>query len=127
MGQNPGNQQPNGGQSTQNQQAGQQGQQSGQTQQNQQATQSQQAAESGQQPDTSEQIASWFTETFVRTAVAVFGVALVLLGLGQIAGIELLSIVGDFITSSVGAWLFIAFFGMLLVVAASKSWSISNQ
>lgn len=139
MGQNPGDQQPNDGQSAQGGQSGQQGQQAGQTghgQQSGQASQEQQAGQAGQpaqgenatqQRDTSEQIASWFTETMVRTVVAIFGVALVLLALGQIAGVPLLEIVADFITSGIGAWVLIAFFGMLLLVAASKSWNISNQ
>lgn len=127
MGQNPGDQPASGGQSAQ---SGQPTQQQSGGQQNQQARQQ---SQQGQQPpeseqdDVGEQVASWFTETLVRTAVAVFGVALVLLALGQIAGIELLQIVGDFLTSSIGAWLLIAFFGLLLVVAASKSWNISSR
>ncbi|WP_255197074.1 hypothetical protein [Halorarius litoreus] len=127
MGQNPGGQQTNGGQPAQqsqqstDQQSSQQPNQQGQ--QDQQGQQTQQT----QQHDTGERIASWFTETVVRTAVAVFGVALLLFALGQLAGVELLSIVGEFLTSSTGAWLFIAFFGMLLLVAASKSWNISRQ
>lgn len=130
MGQNPGNQPANGGQSAQSgqptqQQSGGQPQQGQQGQQRQQGQQGQQTTSN--QNDTGEQIASWFTETLVRAAVAVFGVAIVLFALGQLAGVELLSIVGDFLTSSVGAYLLVAFFGLLLLVAASKSWNISSQ
>jgi hypothetical protein len=130
MGQNPGDQPANGGQSAQSgqptqQQSGGQRQQGQQSQQGQQTQQSQQTT--SKQNDTGEQIASWFTETLVRAAVAVFGVAIVLFALGQLAGVELLSIVGDFLTSSVGAYLLVAFFGLLLLVAATKNWNISSQ
>lgn len=137
MGQNPGGQSSNGGQSGQSGQQTQNGRQNqsvqgtqqsqpaqGNQAQNQQA-QNQQAQ--SQQRDTTEQVASWFTETLVRTAVAVFGVALLLLALGQLVGVNLLSIVGEFLASGVGVWLIIAFFAMLLIVAASKSWNISRQ
>lgn len=137
MGQNPGGQSSNGGQSGQSGQQTQNGRQNqsvqgtqqsqpaqGNQAQNQQA-QNQQAQ--SQQRDTAEQVASWFTETLVRTAVAVFGVALLLLALGQLVGVNLLSIVGEFLASGVGVWLIIAFFAMLLIVAASKSWNISRQ
>jgi Ca2+-dependent lipid-binding protein len=140
MGQNPGGQSSNGGQAAQ---SGQQTQNSRQnqpaqgTQQNQsaQSTQQNQPAQGAQQSqqaqsrqrDTGEQVASWFTETIVRTAVAVFGVALLLLALGQLAGVELLSTVVEFLASGIGVWLVVAFFAMLLIVAASKSWNISRQ
>lgn len=138
MGQNPGGQSPNDGQAAQ---SGQQTQNSRQnqpaqnTQQNPQGSQSQPAQgntrqnpqPNAQQRDTGEQVASWFTETLVRTAVAVFGVALLLLALGQLVGVNLLSTVAEFLASSVGVWLVIAFFAMLLIVAASKSWNISRQ
>ncbi|EJN57255.1 hypothetical protein [Halogranum rubrum] len=138
MGQNPGGQSPDEGQAAQ---SGQQTQNSRQNQpaqggqQNPQRSQGQPAQGNNrqnqqpqaQQRDTSEEVASWFTETLVRTAVAVFGVALLLLALGQLVGVNLLSTVAEFLASSVGVWLVIAFFAMLLIVAASKSWNISRQ
>jgi hypothetical protein len=132
MGQNSGGQPTQSGTGQQNQQPAQQGGQNQQParngQQNQQTRQQQAGRQATEQErDTGERIASWFTETFVRTAVALFGVALLLLALGQIVGVNLLSIVGDFLVSGIGAWIVIAFFAMLLIVAASKSWSISNQ
>lgn len=122
MAQNPGEQSTAGGQPAQSGQPTQQ--QSGGTGQQQQPQQ-QQPPETD--PDAGKQVASWFTETLVRTAVAVFGVVLVLLALGQLAGVDLLSIVGDVLTSSIGAWLLLAFFGLLLVVAASKTWNIRRR
>lgn len=124
MSQNPGDQPATNNQSAQSSQSAQQ---SGGTGQPQQGQQGQQPSRSGQDPDAGEEVASWFTETLLRTAVAVFGVVLVLLALGQIAGVDLLSIVGDFLTSSIGMWLLIAFFGLLLVVAASKTWNMSRR
>lgn len=126
MGQNPGGQQTNGGQPAKQTQQSTTNQQQTPNQQGQQGQQTQQANRA-QQRSTGERITSWFTETFVRTGVAVFGLVLLLFGLGQLAGVELLSIVGEFLTSSTGAWLMIAFFGVLLLIAASKSWNISQQ
>jgi hypothetical protein len=132
MGQNPGGQSSNGGQAAQSGQQTQNGRQNQPaqgTQQNQpaQGNQQQNQQAQSQQRDTGEQVASWFTETIVRTAVAVFGVALLLLALGQLVGVNLLSTVGEFLASGIGVWLVIAFFAMLLIVAASKSWNISRQ
>lgn len=141
MAQNPGDSRPNDGQAnqtgegqqpqqsqqTEQGQGGQQPQQSQQTQQGQGGQQSQGPGSKPGQRTAGERITSWFTETILRSAVAVFGVILVLLALGQLAGVDLLGILGEFLTSSVGVYLLIAFFGVLLLVAASKSWNISDQ
>ncbi|SEP28123.1 hypothetical protein SAMN04487948_13222 [Halogranum amylolyticum] len=123
MGQNPGEQSSNGGQAAQSDQQTQNGRQNQPAQTNPRRNQQPQS----RQRDTGEQIASWFTETIVRTAVAVFGVALLLLALGQLVGVDLLSSVVEFLASGIGVWLAIAFFAVLLIVAASKSWNISRQ
>lgn len=124
-----------GGQEPQQGQGGQQPQQSGggqqaSTAQGQQAqTQPQgQGAPGGQQQQrgTAEQLAGWFTEKFVRVVAVLIGLIMLLFALGQIAGVNLLSTVGDFITSSVGGYVIIAFFALLIIVAATKDWNISN-
>lgn len=139
MGQNPADQTSNGGQSESHGQQTQHSQQTNQAAQTEQSPQTQQTQPSqgspqgqpNQQPrqqrDTAEQVTSWFTETLVRTGVAVFGVALLLLALGQLVGVNLLETVAGFLASGFGVWLVIAFFAMLLIVAASKSWNISRQ
>lgn len=145
MGHNPGGQSSDDGQAVQSgqqTQTSQQNQPAQGTQQNQpaQGTQQPQADQQGQpangnqpnqhtgsqQPDAEKEVASWFTETIVRTVVAVFGAALLLLALGQLAGVNLLGAVGDFLASSVGVWLVVAFFATLLIVAAGKSWNFTR-
>jgi hypothetical protein len=74
-----------------------------------------------------ERVAGWFTETLVRAGVAVFGVALLLFALGRLVGVDLLETVVDVLASSTGAWVIIAFFAMLLIVAASKSWNVDRH
>lgn len=74
-----------------------------------------------------DRIAGWFTETAVRGGIALLGVVLVLLAVGQIVGIELLGSLVDFLTSSLGAWLIVGFLGVLLIVAASRSWNLASS
>lgn len=75
------------------------------------------------QPGRGERVAGWLTETVVRSLVALLGVALLLFALGQLVGVDLLEIVGGFLTSSVGTWLVVAAFALILILAASRSWS----
>jgi len=71
-----------------------------------------------------ERLLRWFTETMLRLAVAGIGVALLLLALGQIVGVDLYSIVLDFLQSSIGQWSVVAIFAVLLILAASKRWNL---
>lgn len=73
-----------------------------------------------------ERVTSWVTETVVRSLVVLFGVLLVLLALGEIAGVPLIEMIGDFLTSSVGQWTIIGAFGLLLIVIATKRWTPSG-
>lgn len=123
-----GGQEPQQGQGGQQPQSG--GDQPASTAQGQQAgTQAQGQGASGrqqQQQDTAEQLAGWFTEKLVRVVAVLIGLVMLLFALGQIAGVDLLSTVGDFITSSIGGYVIIAFFALLIIVAATKDWNISN-
>lgn len=74
-----------------------------------------------------DRIASRFTETAVRGGIALLGVALVILAIGEIVGIPLLSMFVDFLTSSLGVWLFVAAIGLMLIAAASRSWSLTSS
>lgn len=76
---------------------------------------------------TGDRIAGWFTETAVRGGIALLGVALVLLAVGQIVGIEILGNLVEFLTSSLGAWLIVGLLGLLLIVAASRSWNLTSS
>ncbi|WP_254538902.1 hypothetical protein [Halomarina litorea] len=102
-------------------QGGQQAQ--GTPQQNQPNAQNQQARQP--QQSTTEEVGSWFAETTVRAGVLVLGVVVLLFALGQAAGAPLLEAVGEFF-AGFGVWLVVAFFALLLIVAATKSWRTVN-
>lgn len=67
-------------------------------------------------------VAGWFTETIVRTIVALLGFLLLLFAIMQIFGVDVLSPVVGVLTSGIGLWLAVAFFALLLIVAAGKRW-----
>jgi len=92
-------------------------------QQGQGTPQQTQPAQRGQHPQqsTTEEVGSWFAETTVRAGVLVLGVVVLLFALGQAAGVPLLEAVGEFF-AGFGVWLVVAFFALLLIVAATKSW-----
>lgn len=74
-----------------------------------------------------EEIVSWFTETFLRAAIAVVGLVLLLVALGQIAGVDTFSIIGSILGSNIAQWGAVALFGLLLILAASKRWRFVGQ
>ncbi len=157
MGQNPGGQRNGDAQSPRTAQNTQSGQQNGQAQPNQQTSQGTQSAQSAngqpntgananttrntaanananggtardsRQPSLGEEIAGWFTETIVRAVVAVFGVALLLLAIGQIFGANVLGAVAEFMTSGIGGWLLVGFLAVMLIVAAGKNWRATRH
>lgn len=99
------------------QQGSQQGTQQDTAQGGQQARQTRQS--------TTEEVGSWFAETTVRAGVLVLGVVVLLFALGQAVGAPLLQAVGEFF-AGFGVWLVVAFFALLLIVAATKSWRTVN-
>lgn len=99
-----------------------------------QQRQPQQQQQHQQQPDAPQNGAvqgtkavSWFTETFLRAAIALIGVVLLLVAVGQMAGVDTFSIIGSILASDLAQWGAVALFGLLLVVAASKSWTFVSQ
>lgn len=58
------------------------------------------------------------TETLARTLLGIFGVVLLLFGLGQAFGLDLLGVIGDALASPTARWLTIAFIGVLMIVGA---------
>lgn len=143
MGQNPGGQRDGdtqSGRTAQNQTNS--GQQRRQSEPNQRTGQGSQQQTPNEQPPTNdgtartrgtqrrglgEEIAGWFTETIVRAVVAVFGIALLLLAIGQIFGANVLGAVAEFMTSGIGGWLIVAFLALMLIVAAGKNWRASRH
>lgn len=119
------------GQSTATQTAAQPDSQGGAQQQTnqprQQPQQQAQGAGAGETTAQSAKAVSWFTETFLRAAIAIIGVVLLLVALGQMAGVDTFSIIGSVLGTEIAQWGAVAVFAILLVVAASKSWSFVGQ
>lgn len=86
-----------------------------------QPSQSQQAGESRTG------VVDWVTETFLRTAVAVLGLLLLLFALGQIAGFDTIGALADLLSTEVVQWTLVAVFALLLIVVASKNWNINTS
>ena len=71
--------------------------------------------------DTAEEVGSRFTETVVRAAVLLVGVAVTVFAVGQAVGEPLLRPLVGFSTSGTGVWIVVTFLALLVVVAATKS------
>jgi len=69
----------------------------------------------------------WLTASILRLMLAVVGVVLVLFALGQAVGINLLDMAADVLASSVGRWLLIALFGLVLVVVALRGFGTTTS
>lgn len=74
-----------------------------------------------------ERVGGYLGEAVLRGFVAILGIVLVLLGLGELTGIELYSMVVDFLTSATGQWVVVALIGVLLIGVASRHWGLARQ
>lgn len=72
-------------------------------------------------------LVDWVTETFLRTAVAILGVLLLLFAVGQIAGFDTIGALADLLSNEVVQWMLVAVFALLLIIIASKNWNISTS
>lgn len=73
--------------------------------------------------DPSVRVVTWFGEAIVRAVVVLLGLTVLLFAIGRIVGVDLLDTAVEVLDSGVAAWLLLAFFGLLLVLAATRSWS----
>lgn len=87
---------------------------------------SENAQETETQQDTTGGVSAWFAETAARTGLALVGLVLLLFALGQAVGLNLLGTFADAITSQTGRWLVVAFFAVLLIIAAAR-WGVTRQ
>lgn len=67
-----------------------------------------------------EDAAEWFAASTLRVGLALVGIVLLLFALGQVAGLDLLGLVVDALTSSIGRWLLVALFALLLIAIAVR-------
>lgn len=60
----------------------------------------------------------WVAESALRIGLAFVGFVLLVYALGRAVGIDLLDIVADALLSTVGRWLVVAFFALVLILFA---------
>lgn len=65
-------------------------------------------------------LVGWFTETIVRTGVAIVGIVLLLFALGQIVGADLLGAAAAALASETGRWLAVALLAVFVIAAAFR-------
>lgn len=71
------------------------------------------------------QPSKWIASTAVRMGLTIIGVILLVFALGQAFGFPLLELTIDALTSQTGRWLVVAFFALLLIGAAQRSYLMS--
>ena len=62
----------------------------------------------------------WLTASILRIVLAIMGVVLLLYALGQAIGVDLLEMAADALTTTIGQWLVIALFALVLILVALK-------
>jgi hypothetical protein len=67
--------------------------------------------------------AGWLASGVVRLGLAIVGVVLLLFAAGQIAGLDLLEMVIEVLTSSIGRWILLAFVAVVLLAVAIRGFS----
>lgn len=100
-----------------------------QTNQPRQQQQQAQGPGAGETTTQSAKAVGWFTEPFLRAAIAIIGgvLLLVVVALGRMAGVDTFSIIGSILGTEIAQWGAVAVFAILLGVAASKSWTFVGQ
>ena len=71
----------------------------------------------------SEDTTRWLASGIVRLGLAIVGVVLLLFAAGRIAGIDLLEMVLEVLTSSIGRWILLAFVALVLLAVAVRGFS----
>ena len=71
----------------------------------------------------SEDTTRWLASGIVRLGLAIVGVVLLLFAAGRITGIDLLEMVLEVLTSSIGRWILLAFVALVLLAVAVRGFS----
>ena len=71
----------------------------------------------------SEDTTRWLASGIIRLGLAIVGVVLLLFAAGRIAGIDLLEMVLEVLTSSIGRWILLAFVALVLLAVAVRGFS----
>lgn len=67
-----------------------------------------------------EDAAAWVAASTLRVGLALLGLVLLLFALGQVAGLDLLGLVVDAISTDVGRWLVVALFALVIIYIAAR-------
>jgi hypothetical protein len=71
-------------------------------------------ADDGDQPPGND-TAGWFAMSALRFGIVLIGLVLLLVALGQIAGVNFLELFADVLATPVGRWIVVAFVAVLIV------------
>ena len=74
-----------------------------------------------------EGVAGWAAASTFRVGLALIGFVLLLFALGQIAGLDLLGLVVDALSTSVGRWLIVAFFALIIIAVAVRGFGTRSE
>ena len=72
-------------------------------------------------------VAAWFAASTFRIGLAFIGLVLLLFALGQMAGIDLLGMVVEALSTQVGLWLTVAVFALLLIALALRGFGTTTD
>lgn len=67
-----------------------------------------------------ERLSGWFATAAVQIGLTLIGLVVLLFALGQAMDVDLLRMVTDALTTQTGRWLVVAFFAVLLIIAAQR-------
>ncbi len=74
-----------------------------------------------------EDAAGWVAASTLRVGLALVGLVLLLFALGQVAGLDLLGMVVDALSSPVGRWLVVAFFALVIIAIAARGFGTGSE
>lgn len=69
----------------------------------------------------------WFAVSALRLALVIVGFVILLFALGQAVGFDLLGMAADALSTQLGRWLVVAFFGLVLIVIAVRGFGMYGE
>jgi hypothetical protein len=84
-------------------------------------------ADDADDPPPGEEAAGWFATSALRIGLAMIGLVLLLVALGQIAGVNFLELFADVLASPIGRWLVVAFVALLILSFAVRGFGRWNS
>lgn len=72
-------------------------------------------ADGDDHPSRAEESAAWFATSALRLGIALIGLVLLMVALGQIVGVDFLALFGEVLASSVGRWIIVAVVALAII------------